>query len=304
MTRIQITSPVVLHVGYSKSGSTTIQRIFDAVASLRQSDRGLMFKQLTSPNALAWDRDACVDFFERELRSARDAGQISVHSHERLSGNPHSGHFDDTVIADRIRSVFADPRIVICIREQCGMIASCYRQYVRVGGVLGLEEYLEPVLDYRIPGFDPSKYEYDRLIGYYVQRFGVDAVHIVLLEDLADDFQRTTADLLAFCGVSDPAPPPVGRTNTGLSDAEIFAKLPQNRRNPPRSSLIPFRPDRGSWLDRIGRSVRPGRRGGEGSVDIDLTIRSRFEGRYADSNARLAKILGRDLDLIGYQMPG
>ena len=304
MTRIQITCPVVLHVGYSKAGSTTIQRIFDADTSLRHSDRGDMFRQLTSPNALAWDRDACIDFFERELQSARDAEQISVHSHERLSGNPHSGHYDDTAIADRIRSVFADPRIVICIREQCGMIASCYRQYVRVGGVLAFEEYLEPVLDYRMPGFDPSKYEYDRLIGLYIQRFGVDAVHVVLLEDFAEDPQGTATDLLRFCGVSDPEPPSVGRTNTGLSDAEILERLSHNRRNPPRSSLIPFRPDRGSWLDRIRRSVRPGNRGGDGPLDIDLTVRARFEGRYADSSARLSKILDRNLDLNGYQMPG
>ena len=74
----------------------------------------------------------------------------------RLAGQAFSGGYDTKEIADRLKAVFPDGRIVVVVREQRSMIVSTYKQYLKAGGPSGIEAFLQPGSDqgWRIPLFD------------------------------------------------------------------------------------------------------------------------------------------------------
>jgi hypothetical protein len=83
------------------------------------------------------------------------------------------------MIADRLRALFSDARILICIREQKKVILSCYNQYIKKGGAISISSYLNVSDRTRVPLFDFRHFMYHRLISYYQQIFGRDRVLVL-----------------------------------------------------------------------------------------------------------------------------
>ncbi len=216
---------IIVHIGYTKAASSTLQAFFSACADVHHVDRGIAFKHLTSPNALTWDGSSAAAFFAEQARVAEASGSCMVVSHERLSGNPHSGHYDDTLIAQRIARILPDAQILICVREQLALIASVYKQYLRIGGTKTFQQYVLPTQDYRVPGFDHTKYEYHHLVEYYWQLFGPDRVHVCFVEDLREDplsFFNEVANLL---GTNLPEHYELNKVHNPAEPDESLAKL-------------------------------------------------------------------------------
>lgn len=109
-------------------------------------------------------------------------GRISVISHERLSGNPHSSGFDSSIIARRIQKTFPNSKIFVVIREQSSWILSNYFQYLSIGGTHSLKKYLNTKYDGKLPGFSPGHIEYHFLIKDYQTKFGVKNVLVLPYE--------------------------------------------------------------------------------------------------------------------------
>ena len=141
----------VVHIGYHKTATTWLQRqclprLGDRVA-LFGLDR--LWAELIAPSPLEFDPGRCGRYITDLL--AAHPGSVCVFSAERLCGNPHSGGYDAAEMANRIRASFDEAKILIVVREQVAMLVSNYKQYVRMGGICGFEEYLSPPRDGRMP---------------------------------------------------------------------------------------------------------------------------------------------------------
>ena len=119
--------------------------------------------------------------------SKRYENKIPVISHERLSGNPHSGGFDAKKIAHMLKQTFSSAKILIMIREQKNFIFSNYFQYLSIGGTKSLEQYLSSRYDGRIPFFSPDHIRYIPLILEYYNLFGKDKVLVLPYEMFSND---------------------------------------------------------------------------------------------------------------------
>jgi len=289
-----------VHIGYTKAASSTLQAFFSACPSVHHADRSIAFKLLTSPNAFEWDETAAADFFEQQADEASSTGSTMVISHERLSGNPHSGHYDDTLIAHRISKVLPGAHILISIREQLALIASVYKQYLRIGGTMTFRQYAMPTRDYRVPGFDHTKYEYHHLIKYYQDLLGSDRVHVTLVEDLASDplsYFQSLSSLLG-CRLPDGFVP-----STVHNSAEPDRSLPSLRRSnryrtDPTSIRQPqLQPgELLGWASRLLSTLLPCR-----DPRPEDESRSMFSGHFSESNDLLQEMLGIDLAAKGYE---
>ena len=177
----------MIHIGYHKTGTSWLQKhLFDRLhngfypltevnssqklSSKQLANKFIFQKDGTYLSSLHFDRDV----LEKELKEGVDLSGhgIPVISHERLSGNAHSGGFDSREIALRLSDVFPEAKIFIVIREQCSMILSTYFQYLKIGGARSLRDYLMQIYDGRIPMFSLHHFEYHYLIKQYQDLFG------------------------------------------------------------------------------------------------------------------------------------
>ena len=299
----------IVHVGYHKTGTSWLQRHL-----FRTENRGFARLLLSSRHSdFIWVDDFEFDparyraEFGPDIAKAREAGRVPVVSSERLSGNPHSGGYDSRRLADRLRAVFPDARILIVIREQRGMILSSYGQYVRAGGVCSLRDYLRGPGDFRLPWFRLSYFRYDRLIRHYQSLFGREQVLVEAYERFREDPEAYVRRICDFCGVVLKEELPYRQVkNPGLGPLALGL---QRRLNPfvVRDSLngnsalaMPLLrgPSRAllRGLDRLSpRALNERLRAG-----WERCVAEAAEGYYEESNRRTEEATGLELARLGY----
>jgi hypothetical protein len=224
----------LLHIGFHKTGTTWLQRHFfncrsaGFCAPIHTDD---VIRELVLPNALDFDAQACRARLDPTLAAGRARELVPVVSAERLSGNPHSGGYDTGGIAERLRNVFPDARVLIVIREQAAIIRSCYKQYVKVGGTLPLDAYLNPPKDSKIPHFDFQHFAYDRIIRCYYRLFGRDHVLVLAYEQFKSSAVEFLRSITVFSGAHAEkiALPLCKIENRSLADASLSARRWLNR---------------------------------------------------------------------------
>lgn len=303
-------APLLLHVGLHKTGTTWYQ---DKVFSREEAGFAVPWGRMAS---VAVTEFMLVDPFRFDAKAARDRiwpagdeargrGLVPVLSHEALSSRPHEGRYYAPTVADRLAASFPEARVVIGIREQAGLILSLFRQHVRNGGRESLTQFIgrgdEP------PGWAPMCrlpfFEFDRFVGCYQERFGADRVLVIPIERLRSDGAGVLADLAAFAGVTPSAPlDPGGAANVGWGGRtlELFRFF---NRFAVRNRLGPEQPFSVRTAQRVCYKVdallpRSSHAGVE--ARWKRQIRERVGDRFAESNARLADMIGIDLAALGY----
>lgn len=203
---------LLVHVGYHKTGSSWLQRElfgrtdrgFFPLAPRRGGDPmdpRAFARRLLWAHALEFDPAPLRNEVLENTDGSRPG--CPVVSHERLSGNPHSGGYDSKELADRLRATFPEAAILIVIREQVSAILSCYHQYLKVGGACSLDDYVSKGDGIR-PSFSLAHFRYNGLVGYYQCLFGRENVLVLPYEMLCESPARFTDRLARFARTTVP----------------------------------------------------------------------------------------------------
>tara|TARA_Y100001934_G_scaffold272842_1_gene361878 strand:+ start:41248 stop:42165 length:918 start_codon:yes stop_codon:yes gene_type:complete len=300
----------LIHVGYHKAGSTWLQRVlFDAESSgyvVPFSRKFDVYPRLVLPHALDFDVESNRRFFKwPEIVGTR----VPVITSEGLTGNPESGGYNSVEIAQRLKDVFDDARILIVFREQRSMILSSYNQYLKGAGHADLKTFLnQPVRPRGDPFFHLDYYQYDKILRCYQGMFGTENVLALPLEHLIHDQKDFVRRIATFAGAN-PTPdlPETQRMNESWPELGIAAK---RYLNPFIFSTIlngysPLR-IKGLWRLQVmfpryfNRFLRN---------SLSARIRRRWQrqieeatrGFYAESNRATADLCGFELADMGYE---
>lgn len=308
----------LVHIGFHKTGSSLLQRQVFASreAGFLQPDnkselihRAFVLRdphQGCEPNALAKLHQANA--------SALSQDQVMVLSHERLSGYPASGGYDQMDIADRLAKGFPDANVLIVIREQRSAMLSMYLQTISDGSALSLKEFLNPPEAHirRQPLFRKSFYAYDTLIARYQALFGVHKVKVMPYEWLSRQATQFAAELLQFSGAKPNAEVDVSQ----LVDNPLNPSLPITFQMMRRQSNKLLR----SQLSNSGPIVIPATsvqaavkkiRPALAPLSIfDTPLKRRYQkmiavhtdGFYDESNNKVEALTGLDLRSLGYSL--
>jgi hypothetical protein len=183
----------IVHIGYHKTATTWFQKHFyPAVRNARFIARERVRAAFLEIGAFHFDPAAA----RAELGVAE--GESVTLCEEGLSGYLHNGGLGghlSKAVAERIKAVFPDARIVIFIRSQPSIIAASYEQYVRGGGTYSLRRYafagnyLKGARSefHRAPRFTFDHFEYGPLIGHYRNLFGAENVQVHPFEAFRQD---------------------------------------------------------------------------------------------------------------------
>ncbi|MGH8901618.1 MAG: sulfotransferase [Egibacteraceae bacterium] len=305
-------SSLLVHIGYHKTGTAWLQQeIFGGGAVFQRPwPRRTISRLFVTVRDLEFcARATAVSLAQQRERPSR-SGAIDVLSHERLSGNPHSGGYDSRVIADRLYLTLPQARVLIVIRRQAEMILSSYKQYVRIGGTRSLRGYVDAPGRgaTRIPQFSLAHFEYDRLISYYHQSFGPAATLVLPYELLASDPYAFVSRIAIFAGVDPPVDVPTSRRNVSLSAVGVAIKRPLNFLFA-RDTVNPSAPFDSPKLarglrravERVDRALPTQLRAWSGRRLL-AEVNAVTAGRFVESNHRTAELTGLDLAAFGYEL--
>jgi hypothetical protein len=295
---------IVIHVGYPKTGTTTLQRHFfpslPGCVALGPLPYGSAFRVLATNLEQADDTSFLEATWRAFLLDSQGAAETLILSREGLS-RPEQR----TRTADRLHRVAPDARIVVCIRNQRSMLRSFYSQYLKDGGTKALPDWMRDV-------FDPEWLHYDLLVAAYQERFGSDRVYVTAYENFARDPQGYFDDLGAFVRpgsgptIDASSVPIENRALSSISRGVVrgsnwlFRRSRHHRRPPlPSDSLS------GVVRTAVGRVDRSPL----GRWSRELTIREqealdRCVPIYRASNERLTELTGLPLADLGYERDG
>lgn len=304
----------LLHIGYHKTGTTWLQRfLFSSQRSGVSSvaSHHLVERAFVAVNPFCFHPAEARAGFEPALRNAAALGLVPVLSHERLSGNPHSGGYDSRAIADRLAQTFPEARVLLVIREQRSMLVSVYKQYVKQGGAASFRDYVRPVRGaLRVPLFRFDYLEYHRLIGYYESLFGSENLLVLPYEQFRAEPEEFLGRLARFVCVPVPEIATDVSVNTAPSALPLAVKRHGNRLfvrdalNP--APPLPF-PHANAALSRAcGGVARLAPAAAHRRLERRLREQAdRLAGdRYVDSNRCTADLIEIDLRAYGYDPTG
>ena len=316
-------TPVLVHIGYHKAASTWLQReLFDDRTGYRwlgKRPSSHPVRRLVRERPLEFDAEGVRRAFAPLIADAEHAGVVPVVSFERLSGHPFSGGFDVDLVGERVAKVFPDARVLIVVREQRSMILSTYKQYVQVGGAAPLRHFLEPAVgrSLRVPLFDGRYFEYDHLVRHYQGLFGRERVLTLPFELFVRDGRAFVERIAELSGR--PVPDDVigalryrRRSNRARSALTIAVVRRLNRftehteLNPAPVAELRSAARLSEWLQRTEILDHRLTKGPEARSQERLrrTIEEWAGDRDAESNRRLADLIGADLASLGWEVVG
>ena len=145
---------VLIHIGYSKCASTTLQEIFEQNTSINYTHKPNIFKGKYRDEGIddKWIKDICK----------KDMGKPVVVSHEHILlsktdpifGISIGGQKEVEETTGLMDSNCDDYNILLIVREQSKMISSRYLQYLMQGGKRKLSDFISLLLP------DKNPYEY------------------------------------------------------------------------------------------------------------------------------------------------
>ncbi|MCH2134168.1 MAG: sulfotransferase [Phycisphaerales bacterium] len=202
---------LLIHVGLHRTGTTWMQKAVlpDPRVPLVDvwPDRPDIGRRLIMPADDELNLEDLRGELTKRIEGADPGDDCAAISHERFSGNPHSGAYDMHQTACRLHAVAPDARIFIAVREQQSMVESLWSQGVRTGLSYSISDYLRPMdaEDFRIPRFESRYLLYHRIVQAYIDRFGRDRVLVMDFEGLRHDPMAYMERLCTFAGVSAPS---------------------------------------------------------------------------------------------------
>ena len=181
----------VLHIGFHKTGTTTLQHRFfpklDGCGFLGPGTRdvGMRFRELMRELARSDDPSAASAELLGMMDAARGDAETLVVSYEDLSVMPEGGR-----TSARLLELVPHARVLVGVREQRSALAARYGQYVKDGGSMRFSGYL---------GKLPHDWmRYDLVVDDYQQRFGAERVKVMAFEHLVRDQSGFLDELQVF----------------------------------------------------------------------------------------------------------
>jgi hypothetical protein len=320
MIETLVDTPVLLHIGYHKTGSSWLQRelfnmprAWDSTSGERSSPDALSFAAPWSRRDIArwlvWDDPLVFDaedarrFFMKQL-STVTGSSVPVISYERLSGLPQFGGYDGPEVAERLVQVFPSARVLIVVREQASMLVSLWKGYIERGGIRPLSRFVSQQFGSSSLGPRAQHLLYHRLIARYRELFGPMNVLVLPFEQLVRDPGAFTTAVTTFAK-TDQRPQRVDRSreNPSLSPAGAavtrflnLAIVPVDVDGYPQPRLSSRVVSVVKTADRMLLHLVPH----PDHRRLERTVASLLGDTYAESNTRTALLTGIDLKSYGY----
>jgi hypothetical protein len=218
-----------------------------------------------------------------------------------------NSYVDARLTADRIFEAFPQARILICIREQKGMVLSLYSEYMKQGETTTIEEFIG--VDGRRPGAAPlcdiEQLEYHHLIAYYQNLFGKDRVLVLPFERLSKSPTEFLQTILNFADSPGLPDVPALVRNRALGAGTLALRRSLNRWCKEPDFTRPRQPISWRLLTRfsnVADRLMPASVNESVARRLRGAVEQHVGNRFALSNRQTSELVGCDLAELGYDI--
>ncbi|MAE69718.1 MAG: hypothetical protein CME06_04520 [Gemmatimonadetes bacterium] len=303
---------VVLHIGLPKTGTTTLQTgLFARHDAWHFVGKPLLFTNAemhrTIRPIVELDDEvygAGLDSFRSDRIEAllRSPSDRIVISEEEFSTGTVRTRVDRNTIAQRLRDLFPDARIIVTVRNQLDVIPSVYGQLVNMGVLVGRSfgSWLDEERAKRGDSDRLHLFDYAALVQLYDRLFGAENVKVLLFEELRADLDAYLTRLSRFIGVDPAAVIATYRGGSGGNrNPRITMRHARWRRFTMAIPLIPWE------VLLVGLRIRPSfyrflEKGTALDTHFSEEQRRFLEEYYRVGNRALGERLGVELVELGY----
>lgn len=302
---------LVIHVGYPKAGSTSLQRNLlienpeiNLLALIRPPRTGNQLQRSPITTEFyksihsypeGFDASQLKQTWRDHFQSWVREDQLNVLTSEMFTVN----RVPVLEVARRLGSLFAEARIFMVLRQQTEVLRSLYDMYPYAPGTtdyVRFDSWLENALTNQHESIAGSL-KYHSVVRAYQDRFGADRTGVFLFEELYRD-EASMLRAAQFLG-TDPVATKARLQRKAENAASDHAFGALGRRILGRfhaSQIFPKQAVRA--VKKLGAKYYKGKQ----TVLTPQQAR-RIDEFYADDNAATAALLGRDLGALGYPVP-
>jgi len=199
-------SPDFIQIGFNKCGTTYFEKeLYGIHADINcvqigrhESLESLFISKFILPDSLEYDRNIFEYEFEKKYSKIWKKGKINgliFESFTFLYGR----RIDRKNIVDRLKRSFPSTKIIFPVRNQNSWLVSHYNQFIKSGGRLNFDAFIDQVLNN--PFLDGYYIDYWPLISYINLSFPKN-FYCIVYEQFEKDNQKTANQVYKFLGVS------------------------------------------------------------------------------------------------------
>lgn len=181
-----MSNTLFFHVGLHKCASTFLQAYLIHRNDVFTPEPRTPWVPFFATSSLAYDSTKAKAYVDDFLARSPHSMTPCL-SHERLSGNPISGYYDQEAMARRLHQAAPNAKIILILREQAQFALSVYKQYIRIGGTKSLKAFLAPRQDGLMPVFAAETLIWNPYVALLFSLFGRENCLILSLEHLKTD---------------------------------------------------------------------------------------------------------------------
>jgi hypothetical protein len=252
---------VFFHVGHHKTGTTWLQKgLYVQHQDIHLVNRpsapwdSKLLQQLIGASERSFD----VAVARSTLHQSYDVKKkVQLVSAERLSGHPLSGGFDSYIIAERIKKICPQAKIVIGVRHQFSMLRSLYIQMLKEGFIGSFNDFVNSS-SWKRPFFRQDYLEYHFLVSRYIELFGKQNVLVKLYEDLSDSPKDWLIELCSFMGIDYIRPDNLDKKTNQSPVDRVIELLHKNYTRKSEYNLHPLPNDTDdSFIESLVAQIKP-----------------------------------------------
>jgi Sulfotransferase family len=214
-----------------------------------------------------------------------------------VAGENSPSYMHEPAVPERVFGYRPDMKIIVSLRDPVERVLSQHRHMVGLGRIPSADLTLETALATNPTYIDQSLYH--RHLRRWTDRFGLERVHVIFMEDIRADDAAVARDLYGFLGIrTDHIPALLGQVKNP-SHVPRNQALEERIRWLRRSAIEAGAAPAWRWLGNIGlrrlyRTVNPVATSGVIPAPSPETLQKLREG-FADDVAQLSQLLHRDL---------
>ena len=296
--------PILIHVGPHKTATTFLQENifkddcgFQPVASRRE----ILFELiLASPDE--FPSGEFISNINSRVEDALERGLVPILSDEFFYSVYEPNQMLRVAIANRLKEIAPNARILMGVREQRSHLMSLYREYIRAGGRASIDMFLLRPDEAVSPIFDLRGLRFDVSLKHYGDLFGEDNVCVLPFELLKADADAYLQNLFDFCGISSDKEVSITQARRGFNMAVLRWQRWFNYLVPE----IPLRATSGRMqvIYRIANKLDewlPRHMDKAFSKPIEQKISESVSGYFSEPNARLSAMRSFPFHDWGYE---
>ena len=175
-------NPDFFHIGYPRTGTTFLQS-----SIFKQCEDKIFFEKSKVPFFYKWKKEFKNSIY-KDVSSTKVKNKIFLDTEEEFSGDMFRDNYQ---FPSHIYDINKNAKIILTVRSQYSILPSIYSLFIKKGGKLDFDEYIEIIVKNK-------KFDFNILYKEYLKFFKRKQILVLFFEELIKKPKKYVTKILNF----------------------------------------------------------------------------------------------------------